>query len=56
MTKASANILLGAVKNLAREAEILYTGFGEYTITVKVQDNKIIQVEIPLCKASIKPE
>jgi len=56
MTKSGAQVFLEYIKDIARESEIPYTGFGNISLTVFVQDDEILNTEITNYKVKHKPK
>ena len=56
MTKTGAKVFLEYIKELARDSCVPYTGFGNITLKVVVQDDKIINFKITGYEANQKPK
>ncbi len=56
MTKPGAKVFLEYIKDIARESQIPYTGFGNISLTVFVQDDEILNTEITDYKMKQKPK
>ena len=56
MTKSGAKVFLEYVKEVAQESGVPYTGFGNISLTVFVQDDEILNLEITDYKIKHKPK
>jgi len=56
MTKTASDVFLSYIKDLLMESGAPYTGYGNISLNITVQDGVIINLKITEYEASIKPK
>ncbi len=56
MTKSGSKVMLEYLKEIARESQVPFTGFGNMTVKFLIQDNELINLKVVDYEANIKPK